>query len=175
MTLARLLAAALVVCSLPVFAQDQQSQSQRSLPSSLLIEMRSGTGFISQGSFMMESFLGPRHAATPSEPWRLIPNRLVELGSGQIPPYKHGPPEVEYVRYFGSTVFLPVTGPIVPYSCSRSAESAANCQTVFYFMVDSTCYAILGYVAARDSKDSDSMHAAGCITCHRFKATEIHR
>jgi len=164
MTLARLLAAALVVCSLPAFAQDQQSQG--SLPSTLLIEMRSSTGFISQGS-MMESFHRPSHAATPGEPWRIIPNRPADLASGQnlISRFRLDQREV----YDGISIHdtEPPTYLRRPYSQGRPQPDT-----------DNACYTMRSYVVARDSKDSDSTHRVSYSTCqpaqrYQLRTTEV--
>jgi hypothetical protein len=66
MTLARLLTAALVLCSLPAFTQDQQPIKQDDL-------------FRGRRFF----FLSVDTAATPSEPWRIGPSRPADLRSGQ--------------------------------------------------------------------------------------------
>ena len=141
MTLTRLIVAAFVVCSISVFAQR--------LPGNALS--------------------GPcwSRASTPSEPWRIIPNPLGDVSSGQDP--------LSHIRM------------------DRSGQPGSNC--VYYFMrdghpasvtgrfheevwSDSTCYSIRSYVVARDSKDSDSTHPAGYSTCqptdrYRLKSTEI--
>lgn len=190
MTLARLLAAALVVCSLPAFAQDQQSQS--SLPSTLVIEMRSGTGFISQGS-MMESFHGPSRAATPAEPWRIIPDRLANFGSGQIlaRQFSLERPGEGRTRYFMGKGYFSSN----LHSCSQPPNADATCHMVRTFMwanvqpgsmdfpsnesdAPPTCYAIRSYVVARDSNDSDSTHPVRYSTCqpaarYQLRTTEV--
>jgi hypothetical protein len=66
MTLARLLAAALVVCSLPALAQDQRPLTQEEL-------FRGGRFF----------FVRPDPAATPAEPWRVFSDWTADLRSGQ--------------------------------------------------------------------------------------------
>lgn len=168
MTLTRLLAAALVVCSVPAFAQNPQFQS--SGPSTLLIEMRSGTGFISQSSVMMESFLGPMHAATPAEPWKFIPNQpadaLAERNAGDRL-------QIDKFRVFRSKsdTRTPLLGP--------DADAG-----MFISGIDgqlgsgATCYKIRSYVVARDSKNSDSTHPVSYSTCqpaarYQLRTTEI--
>jgi hypothetical protein len=193
MTLNHLLPAALVVCSLPAFAQDQQLQS--SGPSTLLIEMRSGTGSISQSSVMMESFLSPMHAATPAEPWRIVPDRPADLVSGQIRTHQFsierpGEDRTRYLLekgYFFSNL----------HSCSQlpDADANATCHMIRTFMWSTgqpgstdfplivsdeypACYAIRSYVVARDSKNSDSTHPVSYSTCqpaarYQLRTTEI--
>ena len=179
MTLARLLAAALLLCSLSAFAQDRQVQdSQSSTP----LCTESWTGCPVEGPVLGNKnlnffFFAWTIGATPAEPWRIIPIRPADLSFGQIPPYKPGLPQVEYVRYFGWKVYGLVTGPIYSYSSSQLPETDAHWQPVFYFTVDPAClglcprparpvcYAILGHVAARDSRNSDPMQPAGYTTC----------
>jgi len=68
MTLARLLAAALVLCSLPAFAQDQRTQIKQ--------------GMLPQGGWFFDlPWLWPE--ATPSQPWRIGPIRPADLPAGQ--------------------------------------------------------------------------------------------
>ena len=68
MTLTRLFSAALLLCSLSAFAQDQRQQiKQAMLPQDSL--------------FFDLPWFWP--VATPSEPWRIIRNRPADLGSGQ--------------------------------------------------------------------------------------------
>jgi hypothetical protein len=94
--------------------------------------------------------------ATPSEPWRVIPNRpdfssnpadrirvdQYRLDRGQLDPHT-GRPKME----------AQAGGAIMGEEGSMEA--------------DATCYAIRSYVVARDSKDSDSTHPAGYSTCRR--------
>jgi hypothetical protein len=189
-TLARLLAAALLLCSLSAFAEDRQVQdSQSSTP----LCSKGWPGCVVEGPVLRDKLIffawSHYNVATPAEPWRIIPIRPADLSFGQIPPYKPGLPQVEYVRYFGWKVYGLVTGPIYSYSSSQLPEAAARWQPVFYFTVDPpcigrcprparpVCYAILGYVAARDSRNSDPMQPAGYTTCqealrYQSKTTE---
>ena len=141
MTLARLLAAALVMCSLSAFAQDQYIQDSR--PSHTLCTVVSNTGCISQSSILAERFLGSRHAATPAEPWRIFPDSEHSFVSGQtrLDQTPADQLKLEFrVRQLESQLDrLSGEGP--------------------------TCYAIRSYMVARDSKDSDSTHPAGYSTC----------
>jgi len=65
MTATRLLAAALVLCSLPAFAQDHP---------------RAGSPF-GKGFYLF----CPAPPATPEQPWRIIPSRPADLGLEQSP------------------------------------------------------------------------------------------
>ena len=168
MTLTRLLPAALVLCSLPAFAQDPQSES--SLPSTRLCEMRSGTGFISQSSVMMESFLGPMHAATPAEPWKFIPNQpadaLAERNAGDRL-------QIDKFRVFRSksdtrTLLLGPDADAGMFISGIDGQLGSG----------ATCYKIRSYVVARDSKNSDSTHPVSYSTCqpaarYQLRTTEI--
>jgi hypothetical protein len=165
MTLTRLLAAALVLCALPAFTQDQQSQSSR--PSTRLCEMRSNTGCISQSRMMMESFLGPSHAATPAEPWRFIPHEPAGLYSGHNPLSRFRIDQWEVYDGISMHDTKPPTYQRRPYSQGRPRRDA-----------DFACYAIRSYVVARDSKNSDSTHPVSYSTCqpaarYQLKTTEI--
>jgi len=66
MTSARLLAAALLFCSLPAFAQDRQSSTPH-------LPVAAFSAFTTNSD----------SAATPSEPWRIAPDQTAELGAGQ--------------------------------------------------------------------------------------------
>ncbi len=135
MTSARHLAAAFLFYSLTAFAQDRQTVSGNGV-----------SALVANGEAM----------ATPSEPWRIIPNRpdfssdsadrirvdQYRLDRGQLDP-RTGRPKME----------APTTGAIMGEEGSMEA--------------DAMCYAIRSYVVARDSKDSDSTHPAGYSTCRR--------
>ena len=135
MTSARLLAAALLFYSLSAFAQDRQTVSGNGV--SALVTNGEAT-------------------ATPSEPWRVIPNRpdfsldsadrirvdQYRLDRGQLDPLTDGP-----------KMEAQTGGAIMGEEGSMEA--------------DAMCYAIRSYVVARDSKDSDSTHPAGYSTCRR--------
>jgi hypothetical protein len=138
MTLASLLAAALVVCSLPALAQDQQSQS--SSPSTLRISKRSTKGPILGGSLPLPLKLNS--SATPSEPWRIIPTQSAGFDSGQNP-----------------------LDPALLDQVAKAQMALDLAQSARTLDADSTCYAIRSYRVARDSKDSDSTHPAGYSTC----------
>jgi hypothetical protein len=134
MTSARLLAAALLFCSLPAFAQDRT------------VSGNSVSALVTNGEA----------TATPSEPWKVIPNRpyfssdsadrirvdQYRLDRGQLDP-RTGRPKME----------AQTGGAVMGEEGSMEA--------------DATCYAIRSYVVARDSKDSDSTHPAGYSTCRR--------
>jgi hypothetical protein len=138
MTLARLLAAALFLCSLPVFTQDQQPIKQDEL-------WRPGAGLSRCFPAGRYSFSGFEAAATPSEPWRIGPIRPADLGSGQnaLDPKRLDQYRLDRVK-----------GDPRIHHFKLDASDA-----------DTTCYNIRSYVVARDSKDSDSTHPAGYSTC----------
>jgi hypothetical protein len=141
MTLARLLAAALLLCSLPAFTQDQQPLKQG--------VMARGTGFFA---------LSFDTAATPSEPWRIIPSRPEDFSSGQnaLAPMRLDQYRLDQIK----------GDPHIRYFKLDALDA------------DTTCYAIRSYVVARDSKDSDSTHPTGYSTCrpaarYHLKTTEF--
>jgi hypothetical protein len=133
MTLARLLLAALLICSLPAFSQDQE-MSTAQIPAN---------GASVSGA-------NRNAAATPSEPWKIIPNPPSDLNSDSA----------DHVRV---DQFRLNQGPVIsPWVVPLDA--------------DTTCYTMRSYVVARDSKDSESTHPAGYSTCqpasrYRVKTT----
>jgi hypothetical protein len=155
MTLARLLTAALVMCSLSAFGQNQYIQDSR--PSHTLCTVVSNTGCISQSSILAERFLGSRHAATPAEPWRIFPDSQHSLVSEQT--------RLDQIPADQLKLEFRVRQ-LLQSQLDRLREEGP------------TCYAIRSYVVARDSKDSDSTHPAGYSTCqpatrYGLKTTEI--
>jgi hypothetical protein len=148
MTLARLLAAALVVCSLPALAQDQRPLTQEEL-------FRGGRFF----------FVRPDPAATPAEPWRVFSDWTADLRSGQnaLDPRRLDHIKLDRIK----------SDPQV-----RRFKFDPRPETLVVDSNGPTCYAIRSYVVARDSKDSDSTHPAGYSTCqpaarYRVKTTEM--
>ncbi len=121
MTLARLLPAVLLLCSLSGFAQDQPLNK---LPASAAI-------------------------ATPSEPWRIIPDQ-------------------DQFRVDPGTRNFKLKERFVTMTPGRDGQLDA----------DTTCYTMRSYVVARDAKDSDSTHPVSYSTCqpatrYRVKTTDI--
>jgi hypothetical protein len=139
MTLARLLALTLLVCSLPAFTQDQQ------------------TGLLLPGNSVVVPYfdLNRPAAATPSEPWRIIPKRPSDLSSDSVAHLG-----VDRYRWDQGKVDFP-TGPWKLEAATGTRVSGLDGQ----LDADTTCYAIRSYVVALDSKDSDSTHPAGYSTC----------
>jgi len=135
MTSARLLAAALLFCSLSTFAQDRQTVSSNGV-----------SALVTNGEA----------AATPSEPWRVIPNRP-DVSSNSADRIR-----VDQYR-LDRGLLDPRTG--------RPKMGAQTGGTIMgedgSMETDVMCYAIRSYVVARDSKDSDSTHPVGYSTCRR--------
>jgi hypothetical protein len=126
MSYSRLFLVALWLCSLPAFAQNH----------SLM------------GSNVQEvpDFRTPP-AATPSEPWRILPKPDSDKDKGLILITPELRPQ---------GIIVSPDGPLV---------------------AGTTCYVIRSYVVARDSKDSDSVHPIGYLTCipatrYRLKTAE---
>jgi hypothetical protein len=138
MTLARLLAAALLICCLPAFAQDQQP---RKLPV---------IGGPYSGSIIPPVSDFGAAGTTPSEPWKIIPNRPADLGSGHNPLDRMRLDQ----RHFQQGM---VDASTRTFNLKDPSEGQLD--------ADTTCYTIRSYVVARDSKDSDSTHPAGYSTC----------
>ena len=82
-----------------------------------------------------------------SEPWKIIPNPPGDVGSGQ-PLLSHM--QVDQSRFDPKVEAKP-----------DKLVSVLDGQPD----TDTICYSIRSYVVARDSKDSDSTHAAGYSTC----------
>ena len=151
MTLARLLAAALVVCSLPALTQDNRN------------------GGPAPGNTHGHRTYFPSccaTAATPSEPWRLIPNQASAAASTMA--------AVRIGQYKVDSYQLDNRGKIfLPYRIGSGGDPLNE-----YANNDTTCYAIRSYVVARDAKDSDSTHPTGYSTCrpsdrYHVKSAEI--
>jgi hypothetical protein len=156
MTLARLLAAALVLCSLSVFAQGQQSQSSH--PSTSPRSSNCAFGCAAPGNILGDQrfffALSYHSAATPSEPWRIFPNSPATLVSGQTSPDQ------------------------VPSDQFKTDLRARQFNRLVLDSQDTMCYAIRSYVVARDSKASDSTHPVSYSTCqkasrYQLKTTEM--
>lgn len=129
MTLTHLLAAALVICSLPAIAQDAPSSPER-VPS-------------------QPDKVSPAGGA-PSEPWRIIPDQVADGGPGKD--------SASHIRIDQFHLEQSQTE-------LRARAELARAEFMGTLDADTTCYAIRSYVVARDSKDSDSTHAAGYSTC----------
>ena len=138
MTLTRLLAAALVICSLPGFAQDHPK------------------GRIPGDALSGPCWVRAAKAATTSEPWRIIPDRSEDLGSGQNPLYQFSP-DPHRLDQFGVDC--------IHYFMWDGHRASIVEHSVLPLAADTTCLSIRSYVVARDSKDSDSTHPAGYSTC----------
>jgi hypothetical protein len=155
MTLARLLSAALIICSLPAFTQIQkQSDAPVAVTPSV------GTNQFSKGVPQGNS----------AEPWRLIPNAPANIDSEQDP--------LDHIRvdqfHFDRSTVDPGT------QTFRFKDGAVTLppRSLGQLDAEATCYAIRSYVVARDSKDSDSTHPVSYSTCqpaarYRVKTTEI--
>jgi hypothetical protein len=145
MTLARLLVV-LFLCSLPAFAQDQQL-------------------IATQNPDTADALAANHDSATPSDPWRIMPDRSSDFTS----PMDRMRID-QYVLDQSKSDFR--TG--------RSNE--AKRRTLVMGLggpldTDATCFTMRSYVVARDSKDSDSTHPTGYSTCqpaskYRVRTTE---
>ena len=113
----RRLLVALCLCSLPALAQGH-----------LLIPENAGSN-------LQSPLFRTPPAATPSEPWRILPN----------------PNSTKDKVLMLTMPQLGTEGIIVSQGGPLEAEP--------------TCYAIRSYMVARDSKDSDSVHPVGSSTC----------
>jgi hypothetical protein len=164
MTLARLLAAVLLLCSLSAFAQDRPVQNSQALTPPC---RESWTGCPVQGNVLGSKNFFPLDrttAATPAEPWRLIPNSPADFRPGQnaldlmrLDEYRldqiKGNPHVRHFK-------------LDPLSEALAVDSNP-------LDADNTCLSIRSYVVARDSKDSDSTHPVGYSTCQPSKRYQV--
>lgn len=141
----RLSLSALLLCSLSAFAQNQWGE-------------RPPHVFFREGDL--------QSAATPSEPWRIVPNQPPNLNSA---PDARAEWRIDDFKAFRGRRL----GDDAEQLLSKSLETLAAQDGLER---DTTCYTIRSYVVARDSKDSDATHAAGYSTCQpstrfRLKST----
>ena len=150
MTLIRLLLASLLLCSLSAFSQDQIIDTAQ-MPGNDI-----------------SSYVANRGAAvTPSEPWKIIPDRLSARTMDSADHIR-----VDQFRVDQGQVDLR-TGKSKPDAKPRTLALGLDGR----LDDDATCYTMRSYVVARDSRDSDSTHLTGYSTCqratkYRLKATE---
>ena len=157
MTLARLLAAAVLLCSLSAFAQ----QSQNSQPSTRSRSSSCPFSCPIEGPILRDKLVffdwSHYNVATASEPWRIYPKSPVTLVSGQTRPDQIPADQLKLeVR----------VRQLLESQVDRLAEE------------ESACYTIRSYVVARDSKYSDSTHPVSYSTCqpaarYQLKTTEM--
>ena len=169
MTLARLLPATLVLCSLPVFAQDQQSRIARA--STLPCRESSVTGCPVVGSLLNDRPSFPDRnwatAATLEEPWKIVSNQPTDDTTAKDPINRLQIDKFKVFRSKTETRTL-LVGP----------EADAGLFLTGMEGLDGTCYAIRSYVVARDSKDSDSTHPVSYSKCqpakrYRLRTTDM--
>ena len=155
MTFARLLAATVLVCSTPALAQNQQ------LPAS------PAPGSVHRDPGVVRIFTCCAAAATPAEPWRIVPNQPADAGKNpldRLPNYDY-----KFFRFKDGHAHI-----LRPNANAGMFNSGVEPQ----LNADATCYSIRSYVVARDAKDSDSTHPAGYSTClpsdrYHVKSAEI--
>jgi hypothetical protein len=143
MTLARLLIATLLFCSMPAFTQQLQTGK---LPAA-------GKSYSGDMIPPVANFMNAMKE--PSAAWRIVPNQSSESDSDsrnriRVDQYRLDPDSPELLT--GRARSQPKTRTLV-MGVDGPLDS------------DVTCYAIRSYVVARDFKDSDSTHMAGYSTC----------
>jgi hypothetical protein len=151
MTLTRLLVAALIFCSVPAFAQDQRPLKQN--------DLARGTWFVSKSDT----------AATPEEPWRLVPNQPADATTGANP--------LDRLQFDKYKVFRSKTDTRT-FLLGPEADAGMVLSSLDGPDGVITCLKIRSYVVARDSKDSDSTHPVSYSTCqpsnrYRVKSAEM--
>ena len=144
MTLARLLAATLVVCSLSAIAQNERLQATNALTPAC---REIWTGCPVQGNIIGSKtffFLDPMTAAAAWQPLRPTSDRPAGVPSeyNALDPERLGQYRLNQIK-------------IVPplHLKMQTLDS------------DVTCLTLRTYIVARDSKDSDSTHPVGYSTC----------
>ncbi len=143
MTLTRLFAAALLLGAVSASAQSSERGS-------------AATGNLS-GSHPLFFWASSGTAATPSEPWLIVPKRPTD-------PKADTDPQDRVLTFDYKAFHFKDDGRahlLWPSADAGIFNSAAK----QHLTADTTCYAIRSYVVARDSKDSDSTHPAGYSTC----------
>jgi hypothetical protein len=146
MTLTRLLVL-LFVCCLPAFAQDQQLLA-------------------TQNPDNVAAFAANHDSPTPSEPWRIMPDRTSNSGSDsmdrmRVDQYVLDQSKSDFRGGWSNEAKRPTLG----MGLNGPLDT------------DATCFTMRSYVVARDSKDSDSTHPTGYSTCqpaskYRVKTTQ---
>ena len=152
MTLPRLLTAAVFVCASLAFAQDQQ------------VSLNAGAG--SQPAVSAKSDLST--VAKSSEPWQF--GQLETAADSARTPLERiagDQLQIKTHKFLDGRRFRMNNREVIPDPDSDIALTG-----------DVTCYTMRSYRVARDSKDSDSTHAAGYTTCqptaqYRLKTTEM--
>jgi hypothetical protein len=156
MTFARLLTAAVLVCAAPSLAQNQR------------VLASPAPGSIHRDPGVVTIFTCCAAAATPAEPWRIVPNQAADAGKNpldRLPNYDY---KFFHLKDAGQAHVLR------PNADEGMFDSGLEPQ----LNADATCYSIRSYVVARDAKDSDSTHPAGYSTClssdrYHVKSAEI--
>ena len=130
MTLARLLAAALLFCALPAFAQYQRPFEP---------------GDVARGTFFA---LNSDTAAKPEKPWKFIPNQSSDAGAGRNSLDRLQVDKYKVFRSNTDTRTL-LVGPDADAGMFLAGADALD--------ADATCLKIRSYVVARDSPTEDSV------------------
>jgi hypothetical protein len=158
MTLARLLIATLLFCSMPALPAFTQQLQTGKLPAA-------GKSYSGDMIPPVTNFMSAMKEPSPA--WRIVPNQSSESDSDsrnriRVDQYRLDPHSLDLLT--GRARSQPKTRTLV-MGVDGPLDS------------DVTCYTIRSYVVARDSKDSDSTHMAGYSTCqpasrYAIKTTE---
>jgi hypothetical protein len=156
MTPTRLIAAALLLGSVSASAQSGEWSS--AAPGNL------------SGSHPLFFWASSGTAATPLEPWRVVPSQPTD-------PKPDASPHDRVLTFDYKAFHYKDRGRahiLWPNADAGIFNSTAKQQLT----ADTTCYSIRSYVVARDSKDSDSTHPTGYSTCqpsdrYQVKSAEI--
>jgi hypothetical protein len=142
------LVAIVVVCACSAFAQQQSSISGRA----------------SNNRFEDYGFFASPPAANPSEPWRIIPERTQQEGSGQANSNMplNDPAKLDAMAERAARLLASI--PYDPNSQHLWVKFSPDGE-IAGWGVDETCLSIRSYKVARDSKDSDATHPVSESTC----------
>jgi len=149
MTLARFLAAAVVICSALAFAQTPTKTDSDAIQAQAASTSKPAT-------------------ASSSDPWKFIPNQAADPGSGTNPLTRF---QIEQWKFHDYD--------LSKYDTEQPTYlRKPYIQDGLQIDADTTCLKIRSYVVARDSKDSDSTHPVSYSTCqpssrYQLKTTEI--
>jgi len=149
MTLARLLAATLLFCALPGFAQHN--------PGTPLTNFRTP-------------------AAEPAELWTMIPEPEMNSARQAVDRDSSDHAKIDLAH---EAERLIASIPFDPNSQTLTVKASPDGKILSWALEDRSCLTLRSYVVARDSKDSDSTHLVSYSTCqpaarYRVKTTEMH-
>jgi hypothetical protein len=157
MTLARLLAAVLLLCTLPAFAQHNP-----------------GTPSAPPALQPVPDFRTP--AAKPADLWTTIPELEMNPARPALGNVSSDQGKIDLARE--AIVRFMASIPFDPNSQTLTVKASPDRKILAWELEDRTCLTMRSYVVARDSKDSDSTHLVSYSTCqpgarYQVRTTEM--